>query len=339
MGWPVEETSVINRAPVAGPEPWGGFVLRSRALGQTGLKISEIGFGGWQLGNDDGWGRMSDVSAHRLVETALELGVTLFDTAPHYAATHGERLLGEVLEHVRDQVVLVSKFGHRLDGSKDFSIASFWHELAGSLARLRTDHLDVLLLHNPPGDLLAGNDPIWTALAKAQAQGRILHYGVSLDFAHEAETCLRNTGSTVLEVLFNVFHQDIRRSFSTIREAGAGVIVKVPLDSGWLTGRFDASQRFRGVRSRWTRAQIVQRADLTRRLEWLTESGHSMAHKALAYVLSYDEVSCAIPGMRNVDQLRDNVAAIECALTGEERARLERFWDTITNDGRELLPW
>lgn len=313
--------------------------MRSRPLGQTNLRVSEIGFGAWQLGHSDDWGRMSDASAHRLVETALELGVTLFDTAPHYAATHSERLLGEVLEHVRDRVVLVSKFGHNMDGSKDFSVASFWDELTASLGRLRTDHLDVLLLHNPPADVLSGNDPIWSALVEAQAQGRILHYGASLDFAHEAETCLHNTESTVLEVLFNVFHQDIRRSFSAIQEAGAGVIAKVPLDSGWLTGRFDASQRFGGIRSRWTPTQIAQRADLVRRIEWLAESGPSLAQKALAYVLSYDAVSCAIPGMRTVDQLHHNVAATSCNLAEEERVRLERFWDTITNDGQDLLPW
>jgi len=282
---------------------------------------------------------MSDASAHRLVKEALSLGVTLFDTAPHYADTHSERLLGEALAGDRDRVVLVSKLGHRPDGTKDFSVDSFRSELAGSLDRLRTDRLDVLLLHNPPPDILSGSAPIWPALEDARSLGQILHYGVSLDLAREAQTCLRNTGSTVLEVLFNVFHQDVRRAFSEIREAGAGAIVKVPLDSGWLTGRFGPSHRFGGIRSRWTPAEISRRADLVERIGWLTEDGRPLTHKALAYVLSYEAVGCAIPGTRTLEQLRDNVAASGCSLSGAERERLERFWDTITEGGSRLLPW
>ena len=107
--------------------------MRARSLGRTGLAVSEIGFGAWQLGNANDWGPMSDAAAHRLVKEAIDLGVTLFDTAPHYAATNSERLLGEALEGSRDDVVLVSKFGHRTTQAKDFRVQSLWSDLEGSL--------------------------------------------------------------------------------------------------------------------------------------------------------------------------------------------------------------
>lgn len=313
--------------------------MQRRHLGSTGLEVSEIGFGAWQLGNETDWAGMSDTAAHRLVAEALDMGVTLFDTAPHYAATHSERLLGEALAAARSDVVLVSKFGHAETGGKDFRVESFWRSLEGSLRRLRTDYLDVLLLHNPPEEILSGQDPVWDALEEAQVQGRVRHYGVSLDLAHEADTCLRNTGSTVLEVLFNIFHQDVRKAFPLVAEKGAGVIAKVPLDSGWLTGSFDASHRFTGVRSRWTQDQIASRAQLVADIDWLTQEGESLAHKAFAYTLSYDVVSCVIPGMRTVEQLGHNVAASGKRLRNADRLRLEQFWAEVTDEGSDLLPW
>ena len=313
--------------------------MQTRRLGTTGIEVSEIGFGAWQLGNENDWAVMSDTEAHRLVADAVDQGVTLFDTAPHYAATNSERLLGEALEAVRSDVVLVSKFGHTETGGKDFRIKSFWSSLEGSLRRLRTDYLDVLLLHNPPLEALSGRDPVWAALEEARMQGRVRHYGVSLDLAREIDACLRNTGSTVLEVLFNIFHQDARRGFPLVAEKGAGVIIKVPLDSGWLTGRFDASHTFTNIRSRWTRDQIEKRAQLVADIGWLTQTGESLTHQALAYALSYGAVSCVIPGMRTVEQLRHNVAASGKRLRDADRLRLERFWDEVTDEGRNLLPW
>jgi aryl-alcohol dehydrogenase-like predicted oxidoreductase len=313
--------------------------MNKRPLGRTGLNVSEIGFGAWQLCNNDSWGGMDEQTAHRLVHEAVERGINLFDTAPNYAHTKSERVLGDALRGRRDGVVLVSKFGHTPEGPKEFTVDWFWDSLDGSLERLRTDYLDVLLLHNPPAGMYAGTDPLWAAMEQARAQGKIRHYGASLDFATEVEKCLANTNSEVLEILFNVFHQDVRRSFATIREHGAGTIVKVPLDSGWLTGRFDRSSRFQGIRSRWTEEEIAQRAELVSRIAWLTADGSELAHKAIGFLLSYDEVSCVIPGTRTLDQLRSNAAAAGLRLPPDERSRLEELWDEVTEGGSRLLPW
>jgi aryl-alcohol dehydrogenase-like predicted oxidoreductase len=282
---------------------------------------------------------MDDQTALRLIDEAIDGGINLFDTAPNYADTKSERILGKALQNKRDKVVLVSKFGHTPEGPKEFSVDWFWKSLEASLGRLRTDYLDVLLLHNPPSEIYAGTDPVWGALEEARVQGKVRHYGASLDLAAEVRACLANTNSEVLEVLFNVFHQDVRSSFGTIRQHGAGVIAKVPLDSGWLTGRFDANSRFEGIRARWSREEIEQRAALVSEIEWLVTDKSELAHKAIAYLLSYDEVSCVIPGIRTRQQLESNLKAANCRLSADDKAKLEGFWDELTDKGSNLLPW
>lgn len=313
--------------------------MNRRELGSTGLEVSEIGYGAWQLCNTESWGGMDEQTALRLIDEAVDSGINLFDTAPNYADTKSERILGKALKSKRDSAVLVSKFGHTPEGPKVFTVDWFWKSLEASLGRLRTDYLDVLLLHNPPGDMYAGTDPVWAALEEARVQGKIRHYGASLDLAAEVRDCLSNTSSEVLEVLFNAFHQDVRHSFGTVRQHGAGIIAKVPLDSGWLTGRFDANSRFQGIRARWSAEEIAQRAKLVSEIGWLVQDGAELAHKAIAYLLSYDEVSCVIPGIRTQQQLESNIVAADCRLLPDEVSKLEEFWEQLTENGSNLLPW
>lgn len=313
--------------------------MNTRKLGSTGLEVSEIGFGAWQLCNRDSWGGMDEPTALRLVDEAIDGGINLFDTAPNYANTRSERILGKTLKNKRDNVILVSKFGHTPEGPKVFSVDWFWESLEASLGRLQTDYLDILLLHNPPSDMYAGTDPVWAALEEARILGKIRHYGASLDFAAEVEDCLANTNCEVLEVLFNVFHQDVRRAFGAVREHNAGIITKVPLDSGWLTGRFDANSQFEGIRARWSKEEIAQRAELVSEIAWLVEDGSELAHKAIGFLLAYGEVSCVIPGMRTQQQLASNLAATDFRLSPAERTRLEALWDRVTDEGSNLLPW
>ena len=313
--------------------------MNKRPLGSTGLEVSEISFGAWQLCNSDSWGGMDERTALRLIDQAIDGGINLFDTAPNYAETKSESILGKALQNKRDEVVLVSKFGHTPEGPKLFTVDWFWESLDASLGRLRTDYLDVLLLHNPPSDFYKGTNPLWAALEAAKAQGKIRHFGASLDFASEVRDCLANTKCEVFEILFNILHQDVRKSFDEVRRDNAGIIVKVPLDSGWLTGRYNANSRFEGIRSRWSREEIEQRADLVSQISWLIEDGSELAHKAIGYLLSYDEVSCVIPGIRTLQQLESNLAAAEYRISPDERENLEAFWDELTEDGLKLLPW
>ncbi len=310
-----------------------------RNLGKTGLQVSEVGFGAWQLGDSKAWGPLSESESCSLVHRALDMGCNLFDTAPNYSGSHSEQLLGKSLVGKRDNVVLVSKFGHTPEGEEDFSEEGMRDSLDASLKRLQTDYLDVLLLHSPSAEYHDGSHPIWDAMRQAQTEGKIRFYGASVDFAEAMQTVLDTSDAHVLEILFNILHQDTRRAFKSVREQNVGILTKVPLDSGWLTGKYRSDSRFTGVRDRWTEEQIRQRAELVDQLSWLTQDGVPLTQKAIGYLLAYPEVSSVIPGIRSLEQLEINQAAAQHVLTVDERKKLELFWDDFTNDGENLLPW
>ncbi|WP_411745375.1 aldo/keto reductase [Reinekea sp.] len=313
--------------------------MNKRRLGKTNLQVSEVAFGAWQLGNYDQWGGMTDTDALNLVAKARDLGCNLFDTAPNYAKTNSERLLGEALGHQRKDVVLVSKFGHRPDGETDFSAQWFWQSLHGSLERLKTDYLDVILAHSPPKNVLNGEHEVWAAMAQAQQQGKIRYYGASVDYADDVRDVLNTSNAQVLELMFSVLHQDVRLAFDLVKEKDVGVITKVPLDSGWLSGKYTAASRFEGVRERWSVAEIEQRASAIDGLKAILPEGVPLTDQAIAYLLSYDEVSSVIPGMRSEQQLINNFRAIGQRLTPELKQQVEAFWLTLTKQGKQLLPW
>lgn len=313
--------------------------MKKNRLGSTDLEVSEVGFGTWRLGSSAFWGTMSDSFAHSLVAEALDSGCNLFDTAPNYSDSNSERLLGESLQGHRDDVVLVSKIGHAADGGADFSEEWLWKSLHDSLQRLKTDYLDVYLLHSPPAECQQPSHPVWNVLRKAQEQGKIRYFGASVDEADEVLTCLETEGLQVLEVMFNVLHQDVRRALPAVRKRNVGLLTKVPLDSGWLGGKYHAESQFDGIRSRWSKEDIQQRAELIDQLGWLTEDGTGLAQKAISYLLAYPEVSSVIPGACAIDQLKCNLSAGKPVMPRADRARLENFWDDFTQRGKHLIPW
>jgi aryl-alcohol dehydrogenase-like predicted oxidoreductase len=304
------------------------------------LEVSEIGFGGWQLGSSAQWGDMRDRDAIALVHAALDNGVNLFDTAPNYAATRSETLLGRALEGQRHRAVVVSKFGHRPGSDEtDFSVQHFWDSLHESLRRLRTDYLDVYLAHSPPIALLAPEEALWEAMVQARAAGKIRCYGASVDRAAELEAAAGIPGVAVLEVLFNALQQDARRAFPVAEQRGLGLIAKVPLDSGWLGGRYDGGSRFAGVRGRWSETDIGRRADAVARLREILPPSPALPAQALAFILSYAQISSVIPGTRSRSQLAANCSAAGSTLTADLRLRVEALWDDITGGGAHPLPW
>ena len=314
--------------------------MQYRRLGKTNLQVSEVSFGTWQLGNYDHWGGMTDQVAHELVDEALAAGCNLFDTAPNYALTNSERLLGESLRGRRDDVVIVSKFGHRPDTHEtDFSVEWFWESLHQSLRRLQTDYLDVFLAHSPPLHVLNGHHGIWQAMDEAKQQGKIRFFGASTDYHHEVDEVLTSTDSQVLELLFNALHQDVRLSFEQVRNNDVGILCKVPLDSGWLSGKYSSNSQFDGVRARWSKEEIRVRATAVETIKKIMPEDWPLAESALAYLLSYPEVSAVIPGIRSSSQLKDNFAAVGKTLDPDTVKEVEHFWESLTNHGEDLLPW
>ena len=307
--------------------------MTRRTLGATGIEVGEVGLGCWQLDNP-AWGGPGEAESLALVDEALRLGVDLFDTAPGYASGRSEELVGRALEGRRDRAVIVTKFGHTAAGETDFSAARVEPALAESLERLRTDHVDVFLLHNPPPELLDGSAAVYRELERLKEGGAIRAYGASVDWAADVDRVLETTGSTVVEVLLNVFHQEPLPACERAHAQGVGVIAKVPLDSGWLTGKYGAGSRFEGVRSRWTPEQIARRAELVERFEALLPAGVSTVQGALGFLLAQEPVSGVVPGAKSVEQLRANLAA---ALPSDVVAAIWDLWREEVEPAP--LPW
>lgn len=266
---------------------------------------------------------------------ALELGCNFFDTAPNYGDGESELVLGRAL--AGRPAVICTKFGHTREGVKDFDVSTLGPSLEGSLRRLRRDVLDVVLLHNPPREFLERSHPIYDELERLRTQGKLRFFGASVDFAAEMDALLDSGAGQVFEVLFNVFHQEPRRAFARAEQQGIGLIVKVPLDSGWLSGRFDASSRFSDIRSRWTPDVLARRAAFLDQLRFVTDGGASLAQAALRFCLAHSAVSTVIPGNSSMQQLEHNVAAGDEPLPAPHLERLHALWEEQFS--REPLPW
>jgi len=309
-----------------------------RTLGSTGIKVSEIGLGAWQLGDTDQWAGPDRATSLAIVDEALNLGVNLFDTAPGYAGGRSELILGEALDGRRDQVVLVTKFGHRADGTSNWDVARIEPAIEQSLLALRTDHLDVILMHSPPAELLDGRiAKHYEEFERLKAAGVVRAYGASVDWAADIDLVTDTTGSQVLEVLLHAFHQEPLPALEKAATKGVGVIVKVPLDSGWLAGRYGKDASFSDVRSRWSRADIERRAALVEQFKELLPDAASMPHTALRWLLAQRSVTSVIPGAKSVAQLKDNVAAATETIPAETARAIESLWAKKIEGSP--LPW
>lgn len=301
--------------------------MNYRQLGSTGIKVSEVGFGGWQLGNARDWEGMEDNQAIRLVHEALDLGCNFFDTAPNYGGGSSESLLGEALSGRRSGAVINSKFGHHPDNTLNFESQKIRSSVEESLRRLKTDYLDSILLHNPPFEILTGSTDHFEVLESLKQEGKIRAYGASVDSGREMDELIRNTGSQVIEVMFNIFHQEPRQAFKKAADKNVGLIVKVPLDSGWLSGKYDETSVFTDIRSRWDRNQLTKRTELLPVLKEMLEPEESLVQMALRYILYYQEVSTVIPGNKNLEQLIENSTASNKRISAEKVEKLEEIWE------------
>ncbi|ACL69154.1 aldo/keto reductase [Halothermothrix orenii] len=312
-------------------------MLKKRKLGTTGLEVSEIGFGCWQLGNTKDWRGATGEDAIRLVHKAIEMGCNFFDTAPNYAGGKSEELLGKALKGKRDKVIISSKFGHTPDGQTSFDPSLLKKSVEESLGRLETDYLDILLLHSPPVEVIKGSQGHYQIMEELKKEGKIRFYGASVDTGQQMLDVINNSNSSVIEILFNLFHQEPRRVFPRAGEEGVGLIVKVPLDSGWLTGKYNADSTFTGIRERWSREVIKRRASLVEMVKDIKDDNTSMVHEALKYILAYPQVSTVIPGVRTEEHLIENFKASERKLSDDRLRKYEDLYNKYI-EGNEL-PW
>jgi len=287
--------------------------MKTSLYAHSNKQASILGFGGWQLGNAELFSPMTEEEGISLVKEAYENGITLFDTAPGYANGKSEIILGKALHDVRDKVILNTKFGHRSDGTTDFSSSTIEEAIRDSLSRLQTDYLDSVLLHNPSMDILSGKTDHFKVLKQLKNNGLIRAYGVSIDTIDEFRTVLTKTDVDVIEILFNIFFQSPLQYFTFAKAKKISVIIKVPLDSGWLTGRFDDTTKFTGIRARWTPKDIERRNILIKELKKFVHDD-DLTKYAMSFIASFDGVTSIIPGIRTKEQLHDHLDNINFKL-------------------------
>ncbi len=282
---------------------------------------------------------MTEIEAVKLVHKSLDFGINFFDTAPNYGHGTGEIRLGKALQNQdRDKIVINTKFGHTHTGTLNFHSGYIRESLEGSLKRLQVEHVDSLIIHNPPSAYLDGNkNDHYEILEKLIDEGKIKAYGASLDTYDDMKLLMDTTNSKVIEAFFNILHQDSSRGFEMAKKKEVGIIVKIPLDSGWLSGKYNAESRFHDIRSRWSPEDIKTRANLVNKIKTLVGSEENLAQMAIAFCLAYDAVSTVIPGNTTIEQLINNVKSTNITLPQSLIGKLESLYHAEIEGLK--LPW
>lgn len=286
--------------------------MQTRPFGNTGMRVSAIGLGAWQLVRSAQWPDGPDeAEAVRIVHAALDAGVSVIDTAPGYGDGRSEPAVGRALAGGRrDGVVVCTKVGHTPHGGTDWSPAALADSVRRSARRMGLDHIDVVVLHNPPPQVLDGSaGGHYDVLAGLRERGLIRAYGASVDHGAEVDTLLAASDATALEIRMSALYQQPWEAVARAGGRGLGTLVKVPLESGWLSGRYDAGSRFTDVRSRWSAEDVARRAALVDDIRGLLPAGVDLPTGALRFLLAHDAVSTVIPGTRSVRHLQASVAA------------------------------
>ena len=317
--------------------------MQYRALGRTGWQVSTVSFGAWAIGGS--WGSVDDQESLAALHKAIECGVNLIDTADVYGDGHSERLVAQVLKERKDEIHVATKAGRRLDphvagGYNRENLTAF---VERSLKNLDTEAIDLLQLHCPPTEVYYMPETFGVLDDLVQA-GKLRHYGVSVEKVEEALKAIEYPNVKTVQIIFNIFRQrPAELFFKEALRKQIGVIVRVPLASGLLTGKmkpsttfeaddhrafnrhgesFDRGETFAGVDYE-TGLQVVDQ------LRPLVPEGWSMPQFALRWILMHDAVSCTIPGAKNPKQAQDNTAAADLpAISTEVMEQIEQIYTT-----------
>jgi len=290
--------------------------MRYREFGRTGMEVSAIGTGTWAISGVR-WGPTDDGESVRGIQRAVDLGVTLFDTVDVFGDGRSEELLGDALRGRRHGVRIITKGGinfYRRPHEQDFTPSYLDRALGESLRRLRTDYIDVYMLHSPTADALAESD-LYDFLERLQGQGRLLAYGASVATVEDATRAIATGRFSCLEVPYNILDQDMATEvLPQAQQAGMAVVARAPLALGMLTGKLTRDTQFhrQDVRSGWDRDEYLRRLEKVERLRWLVHDDvRSLTEAALAFTLSHPAITAAVPGFRTTDQIEEHVRAAD----------------------------
>jgi aryl-alcohol dehydrogenase-like predicted oxidoreductase len=313
-----------------------------RVLGRTGRAVSVVGLGCWQLGAD--WGRVDDADALAVLHAAVDAGVTFLDTADVYGDGRSERLLARLRRERGEPFVVATKAGRRLNPhvAAGYTLANLSAFVERSLRNLEVEALDLLQLHCPPSAVYE-DDAVFDALDALVAAGKLRHYGVSVETVAEALRAVERPNVQSVQIIFNMFrHKPAEQFFAAARERRVGVIARVPLASGLLTGKMSPDTRFAADDHRtfnrngesFDKGETFSGVDYGTGLEAVEElrplvpPGATLAQLALRWITMFPEVSCAIPGAKNPEQVEQNLAAADLPPLDEEAmATVRRVYD------------
>ncbi len=316
--------------------------MNYRELGRTGWKVSEVSFGAWAIGG--AWGSVDDKESIAALHRAIDLGVNFIDTADVYGDGHSEQLIAQVLKERRETIYVATKAGRRLDPhvSSGYNAENLTRFIERSLKNLDTDCLDLVQLHCPPTEVYYRPE-VFGVLDDLMQQGKIRHYGVSVEKVEEALKAIEYPNVQTVQIIFNMFrHRPADLFFSEAKRRKVGILARVPLASGLLTGKMtpktefapDDHRQFNRHGESFDRGETFSGVDYetgleaVKQLQAIMPPNMTMPQFALRWILMFDAVSCVIPGAKRPSQAEDNVRASELPpLSDEVMAGVKTIYD------------
>ncbi len=309
-----------------------------RTLGKTNFQVSEVGFGAWAIGGS--WGEeVEEKTALDALHTAIDEGVNFIDTADVYGGGRSEKLIGELLKGRSEEIIVATKMGR--GSGWDDSYETMEKTARGSIERLGVDALDLVQLHCVPMEVLQGR--VWENLEKLKQNGLVRFYGVSVESVEEGLFCLHNGECATLQVIFNIFRQKlVDELFPLTQTANVGILARVPLASGILSGKFGPHHQFApsdhrnfnangeafNVGETFAGVPFEKGVEFAEKVREIVGDAAPLSALALRWILDFKAVSTVIPGAKNPQQARQNTeaAALE-PLSAEVHAKLQDFYE------------
>lgn len=321
--------------------------MQVRHFGKENTAVSEVGLGTWQLGGD--WGTVGDQEAERILRTAVENGVTFFDTADVYGMGRSEKRIAKFLKGYDGQVFVATKLGRRPDPGwpANFTYDVMRQHTEDSLRHLEVEALDLTQLHCISTEALRQGE-VFDHLRRLRQEGLIKRFGASVESMEEAHICLEQEGLASLQIIFNIFRQKpIRSIFDKAKAKGVALIVRLPLASGLLAGKFSLDTTFPAddhrnynrdgdafnVGETFAGLPFATGVALADQLKPLVPAGMTMAQFAQRWVLDFDAVTTIITGATRPDQVLSNVSASDLPpLSADLHTKLREFYKTAVKD-------
>lgn len=317
--------------------------MKYRLLGKTGFEVSEISLGTWQLGGK--WGeQFSEKTASDILEKAIDNGINFIDTADIYNDGMSEKAIGRVIKKRKEKIYVATKCGrksdpHVADAYNENNIRKY---IEGSLKNMNLETLDLIQLHCPPYEVYY-NPYVFETLEKLKDEGKILNYGVSVERVEEALKVIDYAGVSTVQIIFNMFRlRPSEHFFPEAKKKNIGIIVRIPLASGLLTGKFNPDTIFGKNDHRYfnregkffSKGETFSGVDYDKGLQAVSElkeifnGPHELAQIALRWILMFDEVSCVIPGASSVKQIESNIKASELSkLSIEQMDEVKKIYE------------